>query len=177
MNRTGTVIFFTGLSGSGKTTLAEALAEKIKKERGIPITILDGDNVRTFLSSELGFSKEHRDLNIRRIGFVAAEIAKHGGFVICCPIAPYESVRQEVRKIVENNGGKFILIYVSTPISECEKRDTKGLYRKARDGIIKNFTGISDPYEIPCKADVILDTTNATVNHCVHYILEQLEKK
>ena len=146
-------IFFTGLSGAGKSTIANALMTKFLEMGGRPVTLLDGDLVRKHLSSELGFSKEHRDLNIRRIGYVASEITKNGGVAICAPIAPYDSVRKQVRKMVQPVGG-FLLVYVSTPIEICEQRDRKGLYAKARAGIVKEFTGVSDPYEPPDDAEV-----------------------
>ena len=146
----GFTVFFTGLSGAGKSTLANALMVKLMELGGRAVTLLDGDIVRKHLSSELGFSKEHRDLNVRRIGFVASEIAKNGGIAICAPIAPYAETRREVRSMVEPHGG-FIEVYVATPLEICEQRDRKGLYAKARAGLIKGFTGISDPYEEPEK--------------------------
>ena len=146
--RQGITIFFTGLSGSGKSTLANALQVKLMEQGGRQTTLLDGDIVRKNLSSELGFSKEHRNLNILRIGFVASEITKNGGIAICAPIAPYTATRREVRDLIEPHGG-FIEIHVSTPLEVCEQRDRKGLYKKAREGVIKEFTGISDPYEEP----------------------------
>lgn len=161
----GLTIFFTGLPSSGKSTIAMALAE----EFGC-VTVLDGDEVRKVLSSGLGFSKADRDTNIRRIGWVAAEVTKHGGVAICCPIAPYESVREEVRKMVSQYGD-FLLVYVSTPLEVCEKRDVKGLYIKARSGALKEFTGVSDPYEIPDRPNVILDTSKTSVEGCVQKIM------
>ena len=156
-SKQGFCIFLTGLSGSGKSTIANILAIKLLEIGGRQISILDGDLVRKNLSSELSFSKEHRDLNIRRIGFVASEIVKHGGVAICAPIAPYETPRSDVRHMVTESGG-FILAYVNTPIEICEARDVKGLYKKAREGKIPNFTGISDPYEVPLEPEIILDT-------------------
>ena len=147
-HKQGVTIFFTGLSGSGKSTIANALITKFLETGGRPVTLLDGDLVRKHLSSELGFSKEHRDINIRRIGYVASEITKNGGIAICAPIAPYEATRQAVRQMIEPLGG-FILVHVSTALEVCEQRDRKGLYAKARAGIVKEFTGISDPYEAP----------------------------
>ena len=140
-------MFFTGLSGSGKSTVANALMVKLMEMGGRPVTLLDGDLVRKHLSSELGFSKEHRDLNIQRIGYVASEITKNGGIAICAPIAPYSATRKIVREMIEPLGG-FIEIHVATPIEVCEARDRKGLYAKARAGILKGFTGIDDPYEV-----------------------------
>ena len=137
-------VFFTGLSGSGKSTIANALLVKFLEFGGRPVTLLDGDLVRKNLSSELGFSKEHRDINIRRIGYVASEITKNGGIAVCAPIAPYDGVRKDVRAMIEPVGG-FMLVHVDTPLEVCEQRDRKGLYAKARAGIIKEFTGISDP--------------------------------
>src|SRR5207253_11054685 len=142
----GVTVFFTGLSGSGKSTIANALLVKLLEMGGRPVTLLDGDVVRKHLSSELGFSKEHRDINIRRIGWVASEITKNGGIAICAPIAPYDSVRKDVRSMIDPLGG-FVLVHIATPIDVCEERDRKGLYAKARAGIVKEFTGVADPYE------------------------------
>ncbi len=172
----GFTVFFTGLPSSGKSTLANVLLVKLLEIGGRPITILDGDIVRTHLSSELGFSKEHRDINIRRIGFVASEITKNGGIAVCAPIAPYASVRQDVREMVEAGGG-FVLVHVSTPVEVCEQRDRKGLYAKARAGIIKEFTGISDPYEVPEDADLAFDTTDSSPEECVQDVILHLEKE
>jgi sulfate adenylyltransferase len=158
----GFTIFFTGLSGSGKSTIANALMVKLLEIGGRQVTMLDGDLVRKHLSSELGFSKEHRDINIRRIGYVASEITKNGGIAICAPIAPYAATRRDVRQMIEPLGG-FFEIYVSTPIQICEQRDRKGLYAKARAGLIKEFTGISDPYEAPEKPELVLDTRDSSV--------------
>lgn len=137
------------------------------------VTLLDGDIVRKNLSSELGFSKHHRDLNIRRIGYVASEITKNGGVAICAPIAPYSKTRQLVRQDVEN-WGTFIEIYVATSLEECERRDRKGLYQKAREGKIKEFTGISDPYEVPQKPEIHLETENVNVQDCIEKIIYKL---
>ncbi len=175
-SKQGFTVFFTGLSGAGKSTLANVLLVKLLEIGGRPVTLLDGDIVRKNLSSELGFSKEHRDINIKRIGFVASEITKNRGVALCAPIAPYDSVRKEVRKMISQYGG-FILVYVSTPLEVCEKRDRKGLYKKARMGIIKNFTGISDPYEPPDDADLEIDTTNITPGEAVQQIILHLEKE
>jgi sulfate adenylyltransferase len=160
-NQRGITLFFTGLSGSGKSTLAKILYGRLIEQGGRPVTLLDGDIVRRNLSSELGFSKEHRDLNIRRIGFVASEITKNRGIAICAPIAPYVATRRAVREMVEQDGA-FIEIFVSTPLEVCEERDRKGLYAKARKGIIKEFTGVSDPYEEPEAPEVRIDTANLT---------------
>jgi sulfate adenylyltransferase len=172
----GFTVFFTGLSGSGKSTIANVLLTKFLEAGGRPVTLLDGDIVRKHLSSELGFSKEHRDINIRRIGFVAAEITKNGGIAICAPIAPYESVRREVRSLVAPEGG-FVLVHVDTPIEVCEERDRKGLYAKARAGIIKEFTGISDPYEAPSDAEVVIDTTSLSPEEAAQQIILHLERE
>ena len=134
------------------------------------MTLLDGDLVRKHLSSELGFSKEHRDINIRRIGYVASEITKNGGIAVCAPIAPYDAVRKDVRSLVQPLGG-FVLVHVATPLEVCEQRDRKGLYAKARAGIIKGFTGISDPYEEPGDADLAIDTTRLTAEEAAQQIV------
>ena len=173
-HKQGFTVFFTGLSGSGKSTIANALLVKLLEMGGRPVTLLDGDMVRKNLSSELGFSKEHRDINIRRIGFVAAEITKNGGIAICAPIAPYDSARKEVRAMIEPGGG-FVLVHVATPIEVCEERDRKGLYAKARAGILKEFTGISDPYEEPADAEVVIDTGELTPDLAAHRVLVKLE--
>jgi sulfate adenylyltransferase len=152
----GFCVWFTGLSGSGKSTTAEVLAELLL-EHGRQATVLDGDVVRTHLSKGLGFSREDRDTNIRRIGFVAAEIVRHGGVAICAAVSPYRSTRDEVRAMV--GGDRFVEVFVDTPLDVCEARDTKGLYAKARRGELPEFTGISDPYEPPLAAEVVLETT------------------
>jgi sulfate adenylyltransferase len=174
-SKQGFTVFFTGLSGSGKSTIANALLVKLSEIGGRPITILDGDLVRKNLSSELGFSKEHRDINIRRVGFVASEITKHRGIAICAPIAPYESIRRENRELISAYGG-YILVYVNTPLEVCEQRDRKGLYAKARAGIVKEFTGISDPYEVPTDADVVIDTTETSPEEAANLIIIALER-
>jgi sulfate adenylyltransferase len=158
-NRQGVTLFFTGLSGSGKSTLAKIIYAKFIEAGGRPVSLLDGDIVRQHLSSELGFSKQHRDLNVRRIGFVASEITKNGGVAICAPIAPYSTMRRAVREMIEAHGS-FIEIYVATPLEVCESRDRKGLYAKARKGIIPEFTGISDPYEVPEHPELRIDTSD-----------------
>ncbi len=170
----GVTVFFTGLSGSGKSTIASILLTKLLEEGGRPVTLLDGDLVRKHLSSELGFSKEHRDINIRRIGWVASEITKNGGIAICAPIAPYDGVRKEVRSMVEPTGG-FVLVHVSTPLEVCEARDRKGLYAKARAGIVKEFTGISDPYEEPADAEVVIDTTEVSAEAAAQQVILHLQ--
>jgi sulfate adenylyltransferase len=156
-SKQGFTLFFTGFSGSGKSTLAKIVYAKLVEAGGRPVSLLDGDIVRQHLSSELGFSKVHRDLNIRRIGFVASEITKNGGVAICAPIAPYHSTRRAVREMIEDQGA-FIEIHVATPLEVCEARDRKGLYAKARQGLIPEFTGISDPYEVPEAPELRIDT-------------------
>jgi len=170
----GFTVFFTGLSGSGKSTIANALMVKLMEMGGRPVTLLDGDVVRKHLSSELGFSKEHRDLNIERIGYVASEITKNGGIAICAPIAPYTATRRTVREMIEAFGA-FVEIHVATSLEECERRDRKGLYKLAREGKIKEFTGISDPYEAPTHAELVVDTKDVDVDHCAHQVILKLE--
>src|SRR5213595_2897289 len=175
-HKQGVTIFFTGLSGSGKSTIANVLLTKFLETGGRPVTLLDGDLVRKHLSSELGFSKEHRDLNIHRIGYVASEITKNGGLAICAPIAPYDSTRKDVRAMIEPAGG-FILVHVATPMEVCEQRDRKGLYAKARAGLIKEFTGISDPYEEPTDAEVVINTAEFTPEEAAQEIILHLERE
>ncbi len=172
-SRQGCTIFFTGLSGSGKSTIARLLETKLLELGGRQVTMLDGDLVRKHLSSELGFSREHRDLNIRRIGYVAAEVTRHGGFAICAAIAPYEATRHEVRQQVERHGG-FVLVHVSTPIAVCEARDRKGLYAKARAGLIPEFTGVSGPYEEPGSAEITIDSSVMMADTAVALIVDHL---
>jgi sulfate adenylyltransferase len=170
----GVTIFFTGLSGSGKSTIANALLVKLLELGTRRVTLLDGDIVRKNLSSELGFSREHRDINILRIGYVASEITKYGGIAICAPIAPYAATRRRVREMAEATGG-FVEIHVSTPLEVCESRDRKGLYAKARAGTLKEFTGISDPYEEPVDPEMRIDTRNLSPDLAAHRILVKLE--
>ncbi len=172
----GFTIFLTGLSGAGKSTIAKVLYARILEIGDRPVTLLDGDIVRQNLSSELTFSKEHRDINVRRIGFVASEITKNRGIAICAPIAPYENTRREIRRAIETHGG-FIEVHVSTPIEECEKRDRKGMYAKARAGLIKGFTGVDDPYEIPESPELSIDTTNSTPDEAAQEVLLFLGQK
>ena len=174
-SKQGFTVFFTGLSGSGKSTIANALMVKLMEMGGRPVTLLDGDVVRKHLSSELGFSKEHRDINIKRIGYVASEITKNGGIAICAPIAPYTATRRAVREMVEQYGA-FIEVHIATSIEECERRDRKGLYKLAREGKIKEFTGISDPYEAPTTPELRLDTESVEVDHCAHQVILKLEQ-
>jgi sulfate adenylyltransferase len=173
-SKQGFTVFFTGLSGSGKSTIANALMVKLMEMGGRPVTLLDGDVVRKHLSSELGFSKEHRDINIRRIGYVASEITKNGGIALCAPIAPYAATRAAVREMVEAHGA-FVEVHVATPLEECEKRDRKGLYRLAREGRIKEFTGISDPYEAPEKPELRVETVSVTPDDCAQDVMLKLE--
>jgi sulfate adenylyltransferase len=175
-HRQGFTVFFTGLSGSGKSTIANVLLVKLLEMGGRPVTLLDGDIVRKNLSSELGFSKEHRDLNIRRIGFVAREITQNGGIAVCAPIAPYDNIRKELRQSIDGAGG-FILVHTSTSLEVCEQRDRKGLYAKARAGLIPTFTGVSDPYESPADAEVVIDTTNTTPEEAAQEIMLYLRKQ
>jgi len=175
-SRKGLTLFFTGLSGSGKSTIAKILYAKFIEEGSRPVTLLDGDVVRLNLSSELGFSREHRNINVRRIGFVASEITKNGGIAICAPIAPYTAMRRDVRETIEQYGS-FIEIHVATPLEVCESRDRKGLYAKARQGIIPEFTGISDPYEEPEYPEVRIDTTGKSPMQAVQEIMLYLLKE
>lgn len=175
LNERGFSIFFTGLSGSGKSTLANGLMVKLLEDGRRPVTLLDGDIVRTHLSSELGFSKEHRSINIQRIGYVASEITKNFGIAICAPIAPYQADRQAVRKMISHFGG-FIEVYVNTSLEVCERRDVKGLYAKARQGIVKEFTGISDPYEEPQNAEIVINSESTDPEILVQDILLKIEQ-
>lgn len=175
-HRQGFTVFFTGLSGSGKSTIANVLRVKFLEMGGRPVTLLDGDIVRKNLSSELGFSREHRDINIRRIGFVASEITKNGGIALCAPIAPFDAIRKEVRAAVQLHGG-FVLVHLATPIETCESRDRKGLYAKARAGLVQQFTGVNDPYEAPTDAEVVIDTTDLSPEECAQEIFLHLERQ
>ncbi len=172
----GFTVFCTGLSGAGKSTIANILYSKFLEIGTRPVTLLDGDIVRRNLSSELNFSKEHRDINVKRIGFVAAEITKNRGIAICAPIAPYENTRNKIRKSIEAHGG-FFEVHVSTPITECEKRDRKGMYAKARAGLLKGFTGVDDPYEDPSNPELVIDTTNLTPDEAAQEVLLHISQK
>ena len=174
--RQGFTVFLTGLSGAGKSTMAKILYSRFLEIGDRPVTLLDGDIVRRNLSSNLKFSKEDRDTNVRRIGFVASEITKNRGIAICAPIAPYEATREEIRATIEAYGG-FIEVHVSTPLEVCEKRDRKGMYAKARAGLIKGFTGVDDPYEDPQSPEVSIDTTDLTPNEAAQEILLFLGQK
>ena len=169
----GLAIFFTGLSGSGKSTIARGLAEALTERGDRTVSLLDGDHVRQLLSAGLTFSRADRDLNIARIGYVAAEVARHGGIAICAPIAPYAEARAAARRMV-TEVGDFLLVYVSTPVDVCAARDRKGLYAKARAGLITGFTGVSDPYEEPRDADLVLDTSVMTRQEAVDAVLKLL---
>ncbi len=173
-HRQGFTVFFTGLSGSGKSTIANALMVKLLELGGRRVTLLDGDLVRKHLSSELGFSREHRNLNILRIGYVASEITQNGGIAICAPIAPYAQTRQEVRELVSPLGG-FIEVHVATRLETCEARDRKGLYAKARAGLLKEFTGISDPYEAPQNPELTIQTEDCSPDEAAQQVLLKLE--
>lgn len=173
----GVVVFLTGLSGSGKSTLARALHHHLVEETDRAVSLLDGDEVRRHLSTGLGFSAEDRDTNIRRIGWVAAEVARHGGIAICSPIAPFDAIRKQVRRLVESRGGRFLLVHVATPLEECERRDRKGLYAAARRGEVAEFTGISSPYEAPDDADLRLDTTGRHVRDLLQAVLNALSAR
>src|SRR4051794_19897786 len=171
----GRAVMFTGLSGAGKSTIASKLVELLL-EGGHTVTLLDGDEVRTHLSAGLGFSKTDRDTNVRRIGWVAGQIAKHGGLAVCAPIAPYAATRADARRLVEEQAGpgSFVLVHVATPLEECEARDRKGLYAKARRGEIAEFTGISDPYEEPTDAEFTIDTRSSSVEQSAQLVLAYL---
>ena len=171
----GRAVMFTGLSGAGKSTIASRLVE-LALEAGRTVTLLDGDDVRTHLSAGLGFSRADRDTNVRRIGWVAAQIAKHGGLAVCAPIAPYAATRTDARRLVEEQAGpgSFVLVHVATPLEECEARDRKGLYARARRGEIAEFTGISDPYEEPTDAEITIDTRSSGVEESARLVLARL---
>jgi sulfate adenylyltransferase len=173
----GVVVLFTGLSGSGKSTIARGLRNALIEDGRRTVTMLDGDVVRRHLSAGLGFSRADRDTNIRRIGWVAAEISRHGGVAIASPIAPFAATRAAVRAMVDDAGGEFVLVHVATPLAECERRDRKGLYARARAGEIEDFTGISSPYEEPTDADLRIDTTGRSVDEAVRAVLTELRRR
>jgi sulfate adenylyltransferase len=175
-HKQGFTVFLTGLSGSGKSTIAKVLLSRFLEMGDRPVTLLDGDIVRTHLSNELGFSKEHRDINVRRIGFVASEITKNKGIAICAPIAPYRLSRRQIREMIEQYGG-FIETHVATPLEVCEQRDRKGIYAKARAGLIKGFTGVDDPYEVPERPEARVDTTDMTPDEAAQEILLELQRE
>ncbi len=170
----GCCVWLTGLSGAGKSTIAGELKSRLEG-RARTVTLLDGDVVRTHLSKGLGFSKEDRDTNIRRIGFVASEVVRHGGAVICAAVSPYESARNEARDLV--GPASFVLVHVATPLEVCEQRDVKGLYAKARRGEIKGLTGVDDPYEPPRTPDLVLTTLDADAAECAARIERLLESR
>jgi sulfate adenylyltransferase len=174
--RRGVTVFFTGLSGSGKSTVANLLRVRLLEHGTRTVTLLDGDLVRRHLSSELGFSREHRVLNVRRIAYVASEIARHGGLTICAPIAPYHEGRRDARALVEA-AGDFVLVFVDTPLEVCEQRDPKGLYAKARAGLLPAFTGVSDPYERPADAEIVVDTSKMSASDAADRVMEWLRAR
>ena len=174
--RKGFTLWFTGLSGAGKTTLAAELVPALQA-RGVKVEVLDGDEVRTNLSKGLGFSREDRDINIRRIGYVSRLLARNGVGVISAAISPYRDVRDEVRRAVEGDGAHFIEVFVKCPISVLAERDVKGLYKKALAGEIKEFTGVSDPYEEPLNPDVVVETDHEHVNTSASKIIAELERR
>ena len=175
-HKQGFTLFLTGLSGAGKSTLAKVLRKKFLEMRDRPVTLLDGDVVRRNLSSELDFSRKHREVNVRRIGFVASEITKNGGIAICAPIAPFEDSRQDNRELISRYGG-YIEVYMSTPLDVCENRDRKGLYAKARQGIIKGVTGIDDPYQPPLNPELTVDTSTLSPVEGAQMVLLFLEEQ
>ncbi|BCB86910.1 hypothetical protein Psuf_042230 [Phytohabitans suffuscus] len=170
----GLVVFFTGLSGSGKSTIARGVSDALRESGDRTVTLLDGDVVRRELTKGLGFTREDRDTNVRRIGWVAAEVARHRGMALCCPIAPYARARATARALAHEAGAGFILVYVSTPLAVCEQRDRKGLYAKARAGQLRGMTGIDDPYEVPTDADLVLDTSEMPIEEAVQLVLQHL---
>lgn len=172
----GFAVFLTGLSASGKSTIAQLLKARLHEIQKRDVTMLDGDVIRQYLSKGLGFSKEDRNTNVERIGFVASEVVRHGGIAICAAIAPYETSRQHNRKLIDQVGA-YVEVHVATPLKECQKRDPKGLYAKAKKGLIKNFTGIDDPYEEPKDSELTIDTTNTTPAQCVEKIIGYLKEK
>jgi sulfate adenylyltransferase len=171
----GFTVFLTGLSGAGKSTIAAALTSTLRERLRRRITLLDGDIVRLHLSSDLGFSRDERDRNVLRIGYIAAEITAHRGIAVCAPIAPYEAARRQVRRMIESAGG-CVMVYVATPLAVCESRDRKGLYARARAGLMPHFTGVSDPYETPTDADLVIDTVSQSVEEATRVIIEYLEQ-
>jgi sulfate adenylyltransferase len=170
----GLVVFFTGLSGSGKSTIARGVADELAETGERSVTLIDGDIARRFLTAGLGFSRQDRDENVRRIGFVAAEAARHGGLALCCPIAPFGQARAAARHLARMAGAGYILVYVATPLEVCEERDRKGLYARARDGKVTGMTGVDDPYEAPTDADLVIDTSNISIEEAIDAVLDHL---
>ncbi|MGE5830719.1 MAG: adenylyl-sulfate kinase, partial [Micromonosporaceae bacterium] len=170
----GLVVFFTGLSGSGKSTIARGVADELAETGERTVTLIDGDVARRFLTAGLGFSRVDRDTNVRRIGFVAAEVGRHGGLALCCPIAPYRQSRAAARALARAAGAGFVLVHVATPLAVCEERDRKGLYAKARAGELSGMTGVNDPYEVPEDADLTIDTTDVSIRQAVEQVLNHL---
>jgi sulfate adenylyltransferase len=170
----GVVLFFTGLSGSGKSTIARGLADELAETGERTVTLIDGDVARRFLTAGLGFAKADRDTNVRRIGFVAAEAARHGGLALCCPIAPYAQARATARQLALTAGAGFVLVHISTPLDVCEDRDRKGLYAKARQGQLTGMTGVDAPYELPHDADLVVDTSRLSIDEAVDSVIEYL---
>jgi sulfate adenylyltransferase len=170
----GLVVFFTGLSGSGKSTIARGPADELAETGERSVTLIDGDVARRFLTAGLSFSKADRDENVRRIGFVASEAARHGGLALCCPIAPYAQARAAARQLALSAGAGFVLVHVSTPLDVCESRDRKGLYARARQGLISGMTGLDDPYELPADADLVIDTSNLSIDDAIDSVVEYL---
>ena len=172
---TGVAILLTGLPGAGKTTLARALAQYVGQSSPRAVTLLDGDEVRRVLSSELGYSREHRRINVLRHGYIAAELCRHGALVLCALIAPYAADRAEMRRMISAHG-QFIEIHLSTPLAVCEQRDPKGLYARARAGQLAHMTGVDDPYESPQHPELALDTSTLDVPHAVTRVIACLER-
>lgn len=166
-------MFFTGLPGAGKSTLANALRDRLLDRADREVVLFDGDDVRRQLSAELGFSRSDRDVNIQRIAFAAGEVTRAGGAAVCAAIAPYDDARRRLRAAIERCGG-YVLVYVATPLELCERRDPKGLYAKARAGLIANFTGVSDPYEVPADADLVVDTTDTSAEAVAEQLVAML---
>ena len=175
MNLGGYVIFLNGLSGAGKTTLSASLVEQLEQNNQT-VTRIDGDVLRGMLSSDLGFSRRDRELNLKRASYVAGEVVKHGGTVVCAMIAPYQQARDQAKAHVESCGGRFVEVYLSTPLEVCESRDPKGMYAQARQGVIQGFTGIDSPFEVPSAPDITLNTVDATPAQSLQQLWLELEK-
>jgi sulfate adenylyltransferase len=171
----GLTVFLTGLPGAGKSTTASTLGAMLEAA-GREVTVFDGDEVRARLSPQLGFSRRDRDINVHRIGQLAAEVVAAGDVAVCAQIAPYDAARKDVRRMIEEAGGEFVLVHVATPLDTCERRDGKGLYTKARLGLVQNFTGISDPYELPADADIAIDTSESSPDEVAKTVWSHLEQ-